>query len=84
MTLLEALVLDKAIVATDIVGNRSVLEGRPGMLVDNSIDGLLDGMRRFSKGEVPCGGFDWSEYQRDALEMFYRKVLGDVAKGSTL
>ncbi|MDH7454071.1 CDP-glycerol glycerophosphotransferase family protein [Luteimonas composti] len=76
MTLLEALVLGKPIIATDIVGNRSVLHGRPGMLVDNSIEGLADGMRRLATGPVQTGGFDWSGYQQNAINAFYEKVTG--------
>lgn len=76
MTLLEALVLDKPIVATDIVGNRSVLSNRPGLLVHNSQGGLVEGMAAFVKGQVPAGGFDWRAYQRAAISMFYQRVLG--------
>jgi CDP-glycerol glycerophosphotransferase len=76
MTLLEALVLNKPIVATDIVGNRSVLQGRSGLLVENSIDGLLRGMRSFAQGAVPADTFDWKAYQREALSQFDRMVVG--------
>ena len=76
MTLLEALVLDKPIVATDIVGNRSVLNDRPGLLVPNSQDGLVGGMVAFEQGRVRSGGFDWRAYQRGAIGMFHQRVLG--------
>lgn len=76
MTLLEALVLGKPIVATDIVGNRSVLQDRPGLLVPNSIDGLVDGMQSFIADVVPAGKFDAEAYQRNAIAMFNQRVLG--------
>src|SRR5690606_27035259 len=76
MTLLEALVLDKPIVATDIVGNRSVLHDRPGLLVQNSLEGLVAGMAAFVDGDVPAGGFDWRAYQGEAIGMFNERVLG--------
>jgi CDP-glycerol glycerophosphotransferase len=78
MTLLEALVLDKPIVATDIVGNRSVLHDRPGLLVPNSEEGLIAGMAAFASGGVAAGGFDWRAYQVDAIEMFNQRVLGQT------
>lgn len=78
MVLLEALILGKPIVATDIVGNRSVLEGRPGLLVPNSEDGLVDGMKKFLDGKVTSKEFDYQEYQKNALEMFYTKVCGET------
>lgn len=76
MTLLEALVLEKPIVATDIVGNRSVLAGRRALLVDNCVDGLAEGMRSFLRGEVIADDFDAAAYQRDAIAQFYQRVLG--------
>ena len=76
MTLLEALVLRKPIVATDITGNRSVLHDRPGLLVPNSIDGLVQGMSDFVDGSIPAGIFDWHAYQENAINLFYGRVLG--------
>ncbi len=76
MTLLEALLLRKPIVATDIVGSRSVLQGRSGLLVENSVGGLLRGMRSFAQGLVPDNVFDWKAYQREALCQFDSVVVG--------
>ncbi|MCF6243623.1 MAG: CDP-glycerol glycerophosphotransferase family protein [Sulfurovum sp.] len=76
MTLLEALILEKPVIATDIVGNRSVLEGRPGHLVENSEEGIIDGMIHFLKGDYKDDKvFDYKKYNQDALDMFYQKVL---------
>ncbi|MGT8959708.1 glycosyltransferase [Escherichia coli] len=38
MVLFEAMILDKPIISTDITGSRSALEGRSGVLVENSVD----------------------------------------------
>lgn len=74
MVLLEAMILSKPVIATDIIGSRSALNGRPGQLVENSVEGLVDGMVKFLKGDLEFGVFDYEEYQKDALEMFYSKV----------
>ena len=75
MTLLEALILKKPIIATDIVGNRSVLENRPGLLVENSEDGVYGGMIDFIEGNYKGEKFfDENEYNDNALGMFYSKV----------
>lgn len=76
MTVLEALVLEKPIVATDIAGNRSLLEGGFGLLVNNSVDGLTEGMRAVLNGTLATRKFDVSEYQANALNQFYERVLG--------
>ncbi|SFV71350.1 Glycosyltransferase [hydrothermal vent metagenome] len=76
MTLLEALILKKPIIATDIVGNRSVLENRPGLLVENSEEGVYKGMIDFIEGNYKEEKlFDEQEYNHNALNMFYGKVL---------
>lgn len=75
MVLLEAMILEKPIVATDIVGNRSVLEGRGGLLVENNIDGLARGMLQHVEGNNLSFSFNSSNYQKDALNMFYEKVI---------
>jgi len=76
MVLLEAMALHKPIVATNIDGNRGVLAGRGGCIVDNSAEGLTEGMMRFLEGDVTPCTFDAGQYQAQALAQFERVVLG--------
>lgn len=78
MTLLESLVLGKPIIATDIVGNRSVLGQRWGLLVENSLDGLVGGMRDFIAGSVDTSELDWRGYNMGAVEQFHRHAIGII------
>lgn len=80
MVLLESMVLGRPIVATDIDGNRGVLGGKYGLLVENSEDGLISGMREFLKGKSLRGEFDAAEYQKDALQSFKARVMTGLAK----
>ncbi|WGE33532.1 CDP-glycerol glycerophosphotransferase family protein [Actinobacillus genomosp. 1] len=75
MTLFEAMILEKPIIATDIVGSRSALEGRPGHLVPNSEEGLYQGLSDFIEGKLHFSRFDYNSYQNSALNMFYSKIL---------
>ncbi|HAL9276739.1 TPA: glycosyltransferase, partial [Escherichia coli] len=75
MVLFEAMILDKPIISTDITGSRSALEGRSGVLVENSVDGLFNGMRDFILGRLEFKHFDIESYQKNALSMFYEKCL---------
>ncbi|WP_257937914.1 CDP-glycerol glycerophosphotransferase family protein [Campylobacter lari] len=68
MTLLEALVLDKAIVATDIPGNISVLENRGGLIVDNSIKGLVYGMEYYISSLIEILDFNAKGYNIQCLQ----------------
>jgi len=76
MVLLEAIVLGLPIISTDIVGARSVIEGRSGHLVENSVEGLFSGMSAFIRGEIQARPVDMATYQKNALEAFYRKACG--------
>ena len=79
MTLFEALILDKPIIATDIVGNRSVLDEGLGCIVKNSQEGLIQGMLDFLEGKNNCCEyFDYQRYNKNALKMFYDKVIIDI------
>jgi CDP-glycerol glycerophosphotransferase len=71
MVLLEAMTLGCPIIATDIDGNRGVLQGGYGLLVENSEQGLVKGIQAFLDGDVDCKPFDPEEYQKDAVQMFY-------------
>ncbi|WP_233710844.1 CDP-glycerol glycerophosphotransferase family protein [Helicobacter pullorum] len=67
MTLLETLVLDKAIVATDIPGNVSVLKDKGGLIVENSEDGLIYGMKKYLSNEIQTQCFDVEKYNIDII-----------------
>ena len=79
LVLLEAMILGKPIIATDIVTSRDVLKGTFGTLVENSEAGLRDGMLKF----LDDGGrpyiFDAARYQADAVRSFRTIVLGEGA-----
>ncbi|MCL9819804.1 CDP-glycerol glycerophosphotransferase family protein [Helicobacter colisuis] len=70
MTLLEALVLDKAIVATDIPGNVSVLKDKGGLIVENSEDGLIYGMKKYLNNEIQAQYFDAVKYNKNIMQKF--------------
>jgi len=74
MVLLEALTLEVPTMSTDIPGPQSVLKDGSGLLVENSVAGLVSGMQQFMDGRLTFTGFDAEAYQRRAIEMFYNNV----------
>ncbi|HLU07587.1 MAG TPA: glycosyltransferase, partial [Woeseiaceae bacterium] len=76
MVLLEAMVLGKPIVATDIHGSRDLLAGGKGLLVPNSVEGLADGMAAAIAGRVQAAAFDAKAYQHQVMERFAELVVG--------
>ncbi|EOZ2235537.1 CDP-glycerol glycerophosphotransferase family protein [Campylobacter coli] len=70
MVLLESLVLKKPIIATNITGNRSVLNSRGGLLVNPDIDSLSKAMIKYLKESIQTCNFDFVEYNNIILEKF--------------
>lgn len=75
LVILEALVLNKPIIATDVTGVRSVLKLGSGLLVENSVKGLVDGMNTFIEKGIPVKEFDGKAYTDAAMEMYYEKIF---------
>ena len=77
LTLLEALILGKAIFATKTTGSISVLkEGGYGEIVPNSKDGLYSGFEKYLRGEITPVKFDYAGYNSEAIKMF-DSLLGE-------
>lgn len=75
IVLLEALILGKPVITTDIPGPRSVVEGGYGLIVENSVSGLVSGMVDYiHQGKFTHHPFDYESYHTNAMNMFYDKV----------
>jgi len=75
LVLFEAMILDKPVISTNIDGPRGVLESNLGYLVENSEEGLYQGMLTFLNSSLTLNQFNTENYNREALEMFYNKVI---------
>ncbi|MES2474370.1 MAG: CDP-glycerol glycerophosphotransferase family protein [Verrucomicrobiota bacterium] len=84
LVLLEAMMLSRPIVCADIEVCRGVVENRSGLLVENSVDGLYQGMLDFLAGRITVRQVDFEHYQETAMEMFYRKTCGFAPAGETV
>lgn len=71
MTLLEALTLNKDIIATSIPGNNSVLSLIQETGVENSVYGLTDALIGYCRTVKKQRTFNYKEYQVKAIERFF-------------
>ncbi|SEL18392.1 CDP-glycerol glycerophosphotransferase, TagB/SpsB family [Carnobacterium iners] len=78
IVLLEAMIIGKPIIGTDVPGIHSVLENTNGLLINDSIDGIYQGMKDFVNGKVIAEEFDYYSYNKEALGDFYKKVCEDL------
>lgn len=77
MVLLESMILEKQIVATDIPGSRYVLSENPQCVVENSVQGLAAGLRRVLDGDSERRPvFEVERYQTVAMNAFLDLVRG--------
>lgn len=74
LVLMEAMVLDKPVIGTNVTGIKSVLEGGYGKLVDNNVEAITSGMNNYIRNGLEFKKFDYDKYNKEALEMFYKHV----------
>lgn len=74
LVLLESLVLNIPCISTNIPGPQSILNDENGLLVEDSTQGLLNGMKSFLNNEVPIKEFNHEKYTQNALNSFYRAI----------
>lgn len=72
IVLLESLVLSKPIVATNILGNKSVLKNFGGILVEKDIEDIVSGLNSFMEGHADVIEFDSKKYNKETLNKFNR------------
>lgn len=71
MTIMEALILDKKVISTDIPGPSEFLKNGYGYLVEDSEDGILKGLQEFkSTGLNSLTKFDAEAFNENALSEF--------------
>lgn len=71
MTIMEALILDKKVISTNIPGPSEFLSQGYGYLVEDSVDGILKGMQEFEKtGLKTLTKFDAQAFNKNALAEF--------------
>ncbi|MDO5811041.1 MAG: CDP-glycerol glycerophosphotransferase family protein [Methanobrevibacter sp.] len=70
IVIMEADTLDIPVVATDVVGTQW-LRDYDGNLVENSEEGILNGMLEFMKGDVNTLNIDYKKFNEEIIDSFY-------------
>ncbi len=78
MVVLEALSLNRPILATDIVATRRLVPAHGGRVVENTVEGLAKGLFEVTSQSPPPTQFDAENYRKAALERFYTVVCGQT------
>ncbi len=70
LVLAEADILGLPVISTDITGPRLFMQEHGGTLVENSEDGLYDGMSKLLNGEIEPMGVDYEAYNQENVKAF--------------
>lgn len=70
LVLVEADILGLPLISTDIVGPRTFMNEYGGVLVEDSEQGLEEGMRRLLANQIPRLGVDYDAYNQKAINCF--------------
>ncbi|WP_237340550.1 glycosyltransferase [Staphylococcus carnosus] len=75
MAILEAQVLGKPVIGTNVNGINSVLDGSNGLLVENNIQSITKGLMEFIYGNIPHSHFDYKTYNEEIMYKFEKEIL---------
>ena len=70
LVLAEADILGLPVISTDIVGPRLFMQANGGTLVDNSEEGLYQGMQQLLNGEIKPMHVDYEAYNQENVRAF--------------
>lgn len=70
LVLAEADILGLPVISTDIEGPRTFMKKHGGTLVENSENGLLNGMRMLANDEIKPMNVDYEKYNKEILAAF--------------
>ena len=73
MVIMEADAFDIPVIATDITGTQWMKE-YGGYIVENSEEGILQGMHDFTEGKVHPLGIDYEQYNKNAVDEFLKII----------
>jgi CDP-glycerol glycerophosphotransferase len=74
LSIYESFALNLPVISTDIPGPAELLRRGYGLVVENSVEGLVEGMKAALRGEIPQRPYDFEAHNRFALEQFYKAV----------
>lgn len=75
ISILEAQILNKPIIGTNVNGIKSVVNEDSGILVENNISSIVEGMKAYLKGNIPSIKFDYKDYNEQILLKIEKEIL---------
>lgn len=74
LVIYESFALGIPVISTDIPGPSELLNQGYGLVVENSVDGLVQGMIQALEGKIPTRPYDFETHNQEALQRFYALI----------
>lgn len=74
LVLFEADTLGVPAISTDVTGPRGFMEKYGGYLVPPTVEGILEGMHAYDRGEIKTLHIDYEEYNKNAAGKFMKLI----------
>ncbi|REH75524.1 teichoic acid biosynthesis protein [Staphylococcus felis] len=75
MVILEAQILGKPVIGTNVSGINSVLNEQNGLLIENNLQSISKGLLEYINGNIPIAHFDYESYNNEIIEKFESEIL---------
>lgn len=75
MSVLEAQILNKPVIGTNVNGIKSIINENSGVLVENNVYSIIEGLKQYLNGNVPSIYFNYKNYNINVISKFEREVL---------
>lgn len=75
LSLIEAMIAKKPVIGTNVPGIKSVLKNGNGLLVENEVNEIYQGMKKYALGQLKPAKFDFDKYNDEAMHEFYERVV---------
>lgn len=72
LVIAEADIVKKPVISTNIAGPRAFMQENGGTLVENTQEGLYNGMKKLLADEVKIMNVDYEKYNQNAIKEFYK------------
>lgn len=74
LVMFESLALNVPVISTDIPGPSEFLKNGYGLVVDNTVSGLIHGMNAAINEQIPFKSYDFAKHNHQAVERFYSLI----------
>lgn len=75
LSILEAQILNKPVIGTNVNGIKSIINKNSGILVDNNIQSIIKGIKDFIDGNVSSSSFDYKKYNQKIIKKIEKEIL---------